>query len=139
MTDTTAGAPRPTLTINSVVITVEGRPWTLNGERRGTRHWTITREETRTWRRKWELAALNRARGVRFNRVVIDVESWQHHPLPDTGNIYPAVKAAIDGIVDARIIPGDGPRQVVALTIHAAQPIPTRERERVTITIRSAR
>ena len=120
------------------MIDVSGRPWTTNEERRGSHHWSVTREQTRNCRRLWELETLNRARGVRFNRVAIDVHSWMRQPLPDTGNIYPYVKAAIDGIVDARLIPGDTHRHVASITMHATTPIAPREREHVTIVVRRA-
>jgi hypothetical protein len=39
--------------------------------------------------------------------------------LQDPGNNMPAVKAAIDGLVDAGVIPNDIPEHVASITFHA--------------------
>jgi hypothetical protein len=39
--------------------------------------------------------------------------------LQDTGGCFPAVKAAIDGLVDAGLLPNDGPAVVKRLTFNA--------------------
>lgn len=41
--------------------------------------------------------------------------------LPDVAACYPAVKAAVDGLVDAKVIPDDTPRYVHALTFIAPE------------------
>lgn len=41
--------------------------------------------------------------------------------LPDTGSCYPAVKAAVDGLVVAGVLPGDGPAVVRSIVQHGAK------------------
>ncbi len=38
---------------------------------------------------------------------------------PDVAACYPAVKAAIDGLVDAGVVPDDDPAHVSKITFHA--------------------
>ena len=45
--------------------------------------------------------------------------NWHHHErggLEDVGGCLPAAKAAIDGLVDARVLADDTPDHVVSLT-----------------------
>ena len=41
------------------------------------------------------------------------------HVLPDAGAVFPTVKAAIDGLVDAGGVPDDSPDWITALTLRA--------------------
>lgn len=114
--------------------TFRARPWTVNGER--SAHWSQTREVTREWRRAfWALGLEQRAR---FDGpVVVEVEVVMRPPMADTGACFGAVKAAIDGLVDARVLTGDTGDIVRSITFHA----PTRAEkgiaERVTLTVAS--
>jgi hypothetical protein len=57
-------------------------------------------------------------------QVVVDVEHWRinRSGMPDVGAPVVAVKAVLDGLVDARILPrGDGPNIVRRLTFHAPE------------------
>jgi hypothetical protein len=115
-------APRPTC----VAFTVDGRPWTLNDERRAVRL-------------RWTDVVRRRAPGLRMNKVHIVCDFKMRHPLPDAGNNYPAVKAAIDGLVDARLIPHDGPKTVLSITMNAPTKCIDGERESMTLTVQGAR
>lgn len=85
--------------------TYRARPWTLNAERRGSNHWSQTRTKTAEWRQAfWGLGLEKR---IRYSSVDITVEVQMRHPVADTGACFPAVKAAIDGLVDAGVLPGD--------------------------------
>lgn len=89
----------------TVRYTYRARPWTLNRERRGSEHWSATRLRTAEWRKAfWALGIQQRRR---FARAEITVEVMMRAPVADTGACFPAVKAAIDGLVDAGVLPGD--------------------------------
>lgn len=100
------------------VLEYNTRPWTTNAERRMT---------------KWERAALTKdwrgafywlAKAKRIPSlasVTIDAIPLQARgPLQDTAACNPAVKAAIDGLVDAGVIPDDSGRHVLSITFHPA-------------------
>jgi hypothetical protein len=94
---------------------LNARPWTLNLERR--EHWSKARSLTREWREQFGWLGLQNRQ--RFARVEVVCEVICAKPLPDTGNAYGALKAAIDGLVDAGVLPGDGPDLIAALTMLA--------------------
>lgn len=91
------------------------RPWTLNAERR--EHWTQARALTREWREAFAWLALRDRR--RFTACHVTVLTRMRAPVQDTGNAYGAAKAAIDGLVDAGVLPGDGPEVIRSLTFLA--------------------
>jgi Holliday junction resolvase RusA-like endonuclease len=90
------------------------RPWTTNAERRW--HHYKRAQVVRDARARWAWHALA-ARVPRLDRVEIDVRphSKDRRWKPDVAACYPAVKAAIDGLVDARVLEDDDDRHVVAL------------------------
>jgi crossover junction endodeoxyribonuclease RusA len=94
------------------------RPWTANAERRW--HYQKRAEEVRHARERWGwLAKAERIPAMlRISVEAIPVRqtraSW-----PDVAACYPAVKAAIDGLVDAGVVPDDNPTHVVRVTFHA--------------------
>jgi hypothetical protein len=45
----------------------------------------------------------------------------QRNSIPDVAACFPAVKAAIDGIVDAGTIPDDDPSHLVSICFHAPE------------------
>lgn len=114
----------------------ERRPWTLNAERRGG---------TGPYKR----AALVREWRATFNALALEAELPPHQAIdvevtvelrnrsgePDTAACIGAAKAAIDGLVDAGVIPHDGPAVVRTLTFHA--PVVTGV-DALTLTIREA-
>lgn len=115
---------------------LEQRPWTLNSEREGATHWSSTRERTRDWRRAfWALGVQQR---VRFaGAVMIDVHVSMRHPVADTAACIGAVKAAVDGLVDARVLTGDTGSVVRSLTLHAPTRVSKAEPESLTLTVSS--
>lgn len=42
-----------------------------------------------------------------------------HRTMPDVGALFLVAKAVIDGLVDAKVLPGDGPDVVTSLTLEA--------------------
>lgn len=81
-------------------------------------HW---REGAAITRRYREWAGLLAARKPPLTGpVVIHVQPHtKDNRLADAGNSYAVAKAAIDGFVDAKILPGDGPTVVKALHLYA--------------------
>lgn len=94
------------------------RPWSLNDER--AQHWSVRRARTEEWRGVFHLLALE-AKIPRLVSVSLSVQPYLKGRQQDTGNCYPAVKAAIDGLVDAGVIPDDTPEYVSAITFLAPE------------------
>jgi hypothetical protein len=97
----------------SYTLTHYARPFSLN-ERDG--RWA-ERERIAEWRKAWWVLALAELRGVKLERVRVDAQPFGVRQ--DPGNCYLAVKAAIDGIVDARVLPGDTGEFIEAITLWA--------------------
>jgi hypothetical protein len=91
---------------------VPGKPRTLNEERKGStmEHRRHTREAREAWGYAWMMA------GIPHTLFGVGVTAWPIYPneasLPDTGNTYPTVKAALDGLVDIGKLAGDDRRHV---------------------------
>lgn len=117
----------------SARFTYRARPWTMNRERRGSEHWTATRARTAEWRRAFW--ALGRQQRRRFDRAKITVEVMMRHPVADTGACYPAVKAAIDGLVDAGVLPGDTGAHVPSITFLAPIRVGKDQQESLTLVV----
>ena len=94
-------------------LELEARPWTTNAERAGNR-WASA-ELVKTWRTAFELLA----KSERIPAMAwISVTAEPHQKggrLQDVGACNPAVKAAIDGIVDAGVLPDDSPQYMKSL------------------------
>lgn len=108
------------VTICSYVIEYPKRPWTTNAERAGNR-WDRA-AKTKEWREAFGWAA--RASDTRkLAWCQITAEPWQatRRSMQDTGACHPAVKAAIDGLVDSGIIADDTPDIVRQITFRAPQ------------------
>lgn len=98
-----------------LVIDTLGRPPTANSRRR--QHWRTQARSVEAWKH----AALWMARQQRMPRLMaIEVECWGRYPngrsLPDTDAVAPALKAVLDGLVIAQIIPNDTPAHVHGVT-----------------------
>ena len=113
----------------------ESRPWSLNAERSGSGHghWSTTRKLTQEWRTAFY--ALGLQHRVQFHTAHIVASFVQRKPLQDKGKAYASVKAAIDGLVDAGILPGDTPDIVLSLTMMAPQVANRGEIERTTLVL----
>ena len=85
------------------------------------------------WREVFHWLGL--ANKVRFDQVEVHVSIVMKRPLADTGNAYGTVKAAIDGLVDAGILPDDGPNVIMRLCMDAPRPPLKGERESLTVTL----
>lgn len=96
------------------------RPWTTNFER-GTHRWERARL-TKAWREAFCYYAANE-RLPKLRSCEIVAEPWlaNRRGMQDTGACHPAVKAAIDGLVDAGILVDDTPDIVTSITYRAPQ------------------
>lgn len=101
-----------------IALRYERRPWTLNAERSGTGGGHFRRAKlVKEWREVF--AQLARDAGVpTFDAICVTVYPELRHrgSMPDTAACIGAAKAAIDGLVDAGVIPDDGPEFVHRLT-----------------------
>jgi hypothetical protein len=95
----------------------EAKPWLANEARK--MHYHAEAVKVKQWRAAFGLLAFGE-RVPELDRVHITV----HHEcrtarLPDVGAVAPACKAAVDGLVDAGILPDDDPAHVLSLTFTA--------------------
>jgi crossover junction endodeoxyribonuclease RusA len=99
------------------------RPWTVNSERgRGgaAGHWSKTAALTKEWRFAFFVYA-KQAKIPRLQSAFVTVRQFTpDRRRPDPGSIYPAVKAAIDGVIDAGVLPDDGPEYIDGLLFEPA-------------------
>jgi len=102
----------------SWIIEDSERPWTANAER--SWHYHKRAAKVREAREAWGwLARVQRIPALSGIRVDATPLIRNHRALPDVAACYPTVKAAIDGFVDAGIIPDDDPFHVPTITFHA--------------------
>lgn len=83
-------------------------------------HWAQRAQRTRWIRQAAKLAA----RGTRQHRQA-HVTAYVAYPRAnraDPGNAYPTLKAAIDGLVDAGVLPDDDSEHLPAVTIRRDPP-----------------
>lgn len=89
------------------------RPWTTNAERKGNR-WERA-ELVKVWRSAFQILAKSE-RIPPMTWMSVTVEPHQKGGrFQDVGACHPAVKAAIDGIVDAGVLPDDSPQYLRSL------------------------
>lgn len=92
-----------------------GRPLTTN--KVATLHRQAWATITRTERHTWQVLAM-KAGIPTLERATITVTPLHRdrRSPQDVGACAPAAKAIIDGLVDARVLPDDGPEHLVSLT-----------------------
>jgi crossover junction endodeoxyribonuclease RusA len=108
------------VTMTRWVIEDEQRPWTANAERQW--HHMKRASVVKDARERWAWLAM--AAGIpRVEKICVVATPLRKNraSMPDVGACYPAVKAAIDGLVDAGVVDDDDPRHVVAVTFAAPQ------------------
>lgn len=88
----------------TVRFVVMDRPWTTNAERKGNR-WQRA-SKTSEWRELFGWLARCRPLPTLTNASV-QVKLIQKGRLQDTGACHPAIKAAIDGLVDGKLFIDD--------------------------------
>jgi hypothetical protein len=93
-------------------ITFDARPWTSNQDVK-LHHYERARR-IKEWREAFRVLALV-AKVPPLERVGITAQPYYKRTQgkhPDPSSCAPATKAAIDGLVDASVVPDDGPRYV---------------------------
>lgn len=102
--------------LTALVLHFEGRPPTHNRTR--SAHFHDARRITKEYR---ERAALQSLRKPKFARpVTVRVSPHcNNNRLADAGACFDVAKAIIDGIVDAGLLPDDGPKWVRQLIMDA--------------------
>ena len=96
-----------------------GRPPNLNIERQGNRY--KRHDVVTAWREAAAKAWANLALPPRTDRVTVCAQPHYrtYASRPDTGACLPAVKAALDGIVDTGYLSDDNPDYVMLLCLGA--------------------
>ena len=98
----------------TVNLSVPMRPWTVNGERKMTPY--ARAEKVKTWREAWKIEGVGAPRmawaHAKVNVYLRDLRDQ------DPGAAFPAYKAALDGLVDAGVLPDDDGRYVHSVTFY---------------------
>lgn len=112
-------------------LTHHARPWTVNTERNW--HYHQRARQTREWRAAFGALALQATLPRPFTEPVIIVACLRLKGArsQDPGACFPAVKAAIDGLVDAGILLDDDGQSILAITFTR----PTLHCEKDTLTL----
>jgi crossover junction endodeoxyribonuclease RusA len=93
-------------------LVYEKRPWSINQERNW--HYHKRAKLVDEWRK--EFKQLSILAGIPpLTAIQVIATPYLRRPVQDIGNCYPAAKAAIDGIVDADVIPDDTPEYLTLL------------------------
>lgn len=101
-----------------VSLTYCDTPLLMNAERRMHHHQRAA--EMKKWRHAFTVLALtNHLRPLEAAGIEVDHTVGHKRTMPDAGACFPAVKAAVDGLVDAGVLPDDGPRYVRWLRFNA--------------------
>lgn len=98
-----------------ILVDDRGRPLTVNGARTFHHHkWAaVNRENRGYW---WALALHHQVPRLEVARVVIAPLHRNHASPQDVAACAPAAKAAIDGLVDAGVLPNDDPVHLRSVT-----------------------
>lgn len=103
----------------SWTIEIPGRPVSLNTERNGNRYDRArATKPVRDAAHVYWLHARSDGAPRKLDAIAVTARqlATDGRWLQDIGNCYPAAKAAIDGLVDAGLIPDDTAAHLVALT-----------------------
>lgn len=95
------------------------RPWTLNAERTWHHH------KRAKYVKEWRDAFCEEATKLNIPKLdIISIEAMPILPtrrLQDCANCFPAVKAAIDGLVDAEVIEDDNPNFISSIKFYSPE------------------
>lgn len=101
-----------------VELILRQKPWTLNAERAGNRFKRA--KQTKEWRTWFCLLARVEKIPTLTNCVITATPYQKSGRMQDVAACVPAVKAAIDGLVDAGVLIDDAPQHLKAIVF--AQP-----------------
>lgn len=99
-----------------------GPKLTLNEER--TLHWAKVSDIKKTWRESggWAAVAVKHSQPRPTTPCGVEVQIWQPTAkLADHGAHFPLAKAFLDGLVDADVLPDDGPAYVAWMRMWAPE------------------
>lgn len=107
-----------TTTATTFRLVHRARPWTANAERR--LHFHARAALVAEWRAAFKILALE-AHMPALGRIAVTAMPIRadRRSRPDVAACYPAAKAAVDGLVDAGVIPDDDPDHLVELRFTA--------------------
>ncbi len=116
----------------TVTVLRGGKQW-LNSNQRP--HWAIRSRQTKAWRTEAALAA--GVAGIpRQVRVWVVAElAFAGQRRRDAANWYPTVKACVDGLVDARVLPDDDVTHLVGPDMRIADAVGDQGQEAVRLLI----
>ncbi|MBO92356.1 MAG: hypothetical protein CMM27_10620 [Rhodospirillaceae bacterium] len=101
-------------------LSISGKLFTLNTERGWHHHKRA--KFVKEWRQAaYEEAIKAKVPKMRSLEVIFVPCRKDRRHMADTGGHFPVAKACIDGLVDAGVIPDDGPEFVTSLTFKAPQ------------------
>lgn len=103
----------------TVELTLQRRPWTFNEERSGNRFERA--RLTKEWRSAFHLLALANNVPTLTGCIVTATPYQKSGRLQDVAACVPAVKAAIDGLVDGGVFTDDSSEHVTAVVFR--QPV----------------
>lgn len=101
------------------VIEYHEKPWTHNAERRQNIY--VTRKLTKQWRTDFCLLAQYQKIPRLISARVCAIPYQARGRLQDVGACAPAVKAAIDGLVDAGVLPDDSSKFLTSIEFSAPE------------------
>jgi crossover junction endodeoxyribonuclease RusA len=111
-------------------VSHDQRPLPANAYRR--QHFQVRARYDREWRNSFGWRARQERVPALKAAIVTVYQVCRRPPLPDVGACFETAKAAIDGLVDAGVLPDDDPAHLVALNFVA----PTRgETDRLILVI----
>ncbi len=113
---------------HTITVAAPARMLTINAER--SMHWAARAGIVKLWRQAGWAEALH-GKLPRLQAAEIDAYPSQKGVLADAGAHSPVVKALVDGLVDAHVLPDDSPTYLRALRIHP----PTRGKPGVTLIV----
>ena len=95
------------------------RPMTMNEYR--TLHFRARAKYDKQLRQRFAWLAIQARAPKGLDRIIVTAAPYVRRgtTLPDVGACFPAVKAAIDGLVDFGVIPNDTPDHLSAITFVA--------------------
>lgn len=114
------------------ILTYDERPWTSNAQ--SSRR--AFQGHVRLWRGAFRLLAIQQ-RIPKLERISVEVQPVLHTGrwMQDASACHPAAKAAIDGLVDAGVIPDDRPPYVHAVTYLEPRVDRARRRDAMELTV----
>lgn len=116
----------------SWTLIFDERPWTSNAQ--SSRRSRI--DDVDRWRHAFHGLALEQ-KVPRLDRIAVEAQPIfrTRASMQDVAACHPATKAAIDGLVDARVVPNDTPTHVPVVSFLEPLVDPTRRRDALALTV----